>query len=42
MIFKCLDANVEIEFARVCATECPVSAVMDKFFTPNDPETSSQ
>jgi hypothetical protein len=40
MMFKSLDADVEIKFPRVCASECPVSTVMDRFFEPNDPEVS--
>jgi hypothetical protein len=32
MMFKALDMNVEIDFARVCLSECPVSQVMTRFF----------
>jgi hypothetical protein len=32
MMFKALGMNVEIDFARVCQTECPVSVVMNAFF----------
>ncbi len=42
MMFKSLDANVEIKFPRVCASECPVSTVMQKNFDPNDPHLSMQ
>ncbi len=42
MIFKGLGTNVEIDFAHVCASECPVSTAMDEFFKPNDPEESAQ
>jgi hypothetical protein len=40
MMFKSLDANVEIDFAHVCASEALVSTVMDHEFEPNDPEVS--
>jgi|LauGreDrversion4_2_1035121.scaffolds.fasta_scaffold2204567_1 hypothetical protein len=42
MMFKGLGTNVEIDFAYVCASECPVSTVMDEFFKPDDPEESAQ
>jgi hypothetical protein len=36
MMFKSLDANVEIDFAHVCTTEAPLSIVIFKTFEPND------
>lgn len=45
MMFKGLgtkeEVNVEIPFAQVCASECPVTTVMDHFFQPNVPEISA-
>jgi hypothetical protein len=32
MMFKTLGMNVEIDFARVCMSECPASLVIDAFF----------
>jgi hypothetical protein len=46
MMFKGLgtkeEVNVEIPFAQVCASECPVTTVMDHFFQPNVPEISAK
>jgi hypothetical protein len=35
MMFKGLGINEEIDFAGVCASQCPVSSVMDAFFDPS-------
>ena len=35
MMFKGLGINEEIDFAGVCASQCPVSTVMDAFFDPS-------
>ena len=35
MMFKALDMNAEIDFARVCQSECPVTSVLKSFFGPD-------